>query len=375
MKIVCDTNIPEAERVCSSLGQTVLAPGRQISSHMVKDADALLVRSVTPVDARLLEGSSVRFVASATIGVDHIDLDYLRRSAIAFAYAPGCNADSVAQYVVASLAWCARTTGWDPSGKTIGIIGVGNVGSRVARLSRALGLRPLLNDPPRARAEHDDVFRPLEEVLAQADVVTMHVPLTMAGTDATYHLVDERFVRRMKPGAIFVNTSRGRVVDEQALLGHRQRLHALILDVFDNEPSPSADIVRNCTLATPHIAGYSHDGKIRGTQMVYEALCRHLGRTPRIDLLAEIAAVVEAMEPSPDGQSVCDTILRAYPVHEDHARFAPILRLSNDERAAFFDRLRREYPVRLEFSHYRVPAGAAQPDVLTALGFRTDASS
>lgn len=371
MKIVCDENIPESGRVFSTLGETVLVPGRRIDSSLVRDAEALLVRSVTPVNARLLEAASVRFVASATIGVDHIDLAYLHQRGIAFAYAPGSNADSVAQYVVSSLAWYARSLGWDPREKTIAVVGVGNVGSRVVRLARALGMRPLLNDPPRERRERDPSFRPLDEVLEQADVVTVHVPLTMDGRDATYRLVDSAFVRKMKPGAILLNTSRGKVVDERAVLQYRERLRALVLDVFENEPAPSPDTIRACTLATPHIAGYSHDGKIRGTQMVYDALCRHLGREPDIDLLAEIASVVEAMPPSTHARSIYDTILQAYPIHEDYQRFAPLAALPQDQRAASFDQLRREYPVRLEFSHYRIPTGAEHPDILVALGFRT----
>jgi erythronate-4-phosphate dehydrogenase len=236
MKIVADENIPLVKQAFGSFGEVETMPGRKIGPEAVRDAEALLVRSITRVDAALLSGSRVRFVGTATIGVDHVDRDWLKREGIGFASAPGSNAESVAEYVVAALLVLAERMNTSPAGKSLGVIGVGNVGSRVARNARALGMRVLLNDPPLKRATGDARYLTLEETL-QADIVSLHVPLTREGLDRTWHLADEDFFRRMRPGSVFINTSRGAVaVCEGWMKALGKTLSAAVLDVWEHEP-------------------------------------------------------------------------------------------------------------------------------------------
>ncbi|MCK4325827.1 4-phosphoerythronate dehydrogenase, partial [bacterium] len=211
MKIVADKNIPFVEEAFGKLGEVATLPGRQINSSAVKEADVLLVRTVTRVDERLLKGSRVRFVATATIGLDHVDLDYLKKKGIGFASATGCNANSVAEYIVAALLIFAQRYEFSLSGKTIGVVGVGNVGSRVVEKAGILGMNVLQNDPPLARKTGESRFRPLEELLQKSDILTLHVPLSHEGEDATYHMANEALFEKMKKGGFFINTSRGAV--------------------------------------------------------------------------------------------------------------------------------------------------------------------
>jgi erythronate-4-phosphate dehydrogenase len=369
MRIVCDENIPRAAELFGRLGDVETVAGRAIDNRVVRDADLLLVRSVTRVDEALLDGARVRFVASATIGTDHVDTACLSARGIHFAYAPGSNADSVAQYVSTALLWCARRTRFALEGKTIGIVGVGNVGSRVVRQAQALGMRCLLTDPPRQRVEGDTGFVPLEELVADADIATFHVPLTRTGIDATYHLVGTSLLEQMKPGVVLLNTSRGAVVDTSALLANRSRLSALILDVWEGEPSPSLALVAAATVATPHIAGYSLDGKLRGTRMIYEEACAFLKRAPDGAGECEDRRRFD-LDLSAGADPVYDAVMGAYDLQGDDSRMRAITMAPQSERAAYFDGLRRDYPARYEFQHYR-PAGMAEPAraVLGALGF------
>jgi erythronate-4-phosphate dehydrogenase len=371
MRIVADPNIPLVERAFGRLGQVRLVPGRQIRRETVVDADMLLVRSVTSVNAELLQGSAVRFVASATIGIDHVDVSWLREQGIGFAYAPGSNAESVAQYVCAALLQCARRRGSRLAGTTLGIVGVGNVGSRVLLRAQALGLRCVLCDPPRERRGDAGAFVPLARLLAESDIVTLHVPLTDAGNDTTEQMVGESFLDAMREGAWLVNTSRGRVLCERALRERRAMRGAVVLDVWEDEPSPSAETVRMADIATPHIAGYSYDGKVAGTQMVYAAACAFLGEAAVVDLLAELEAPPTTIDVRGSAYPVVDAVLQAYPLERDDAAFRRIAELPPTERGAFFDALRRDYPRRLEFRHFRV-SGAAGGAVaaLRELGFQ-----
>jgi erythronate-4-phosphate dehydrogenase len=371
MRIVADPNIPFVERAFGHLGQVRLVSGRQICSETVADADILLVRSVTPVNAELLQGSAVRFVASATIGIDHVDVAWLRERGIGFAYAPGSNAESVAQYVCAALLHCARRRSSDLAGTTLGIVGVGNVGSRVLLRARALGMRCVLCDPPRARRGDAGAFVPLARLLAESDIVTLHVPLTDGGSDPTEQMVGEPFFDAMREGAWLVNTSRGRVLCERALQARRTRCGAVVLDVWEDEPSPSAETVRMADVATPHIAGYSYDGKLAGTQMVHAAVCTFLGVKAAVDLHAELEVPTTTIDVSGSADPVGDAVLQAYTLGRDDAAFRGIVELPTEERGAFFDALRRDYPRRLEFRHFCV-RGAAGDAVaaLMELGFQ-----
>lgn len=362
MKIIADQNIPFVEKCIAHLGKVELYPGRKITSEVVADADALLVRSITNVNEKLLAGSRVKFVATATIGFEHIDRDYLSRRNIGFASAPGSNANSVAEYIVAALLALGKKHKFTLAGKSIGIVGVGNVGSRVARKCAALGMKTVLNDPPLARQTGEAKYRPLDEILA-CDFVTLHTPLTKDGIDKTYHLADASFFSRIKQGAFFFNTSRGSVMDTVALKKAMldKHLAGVVLDVWEKEPNIDPELLAKVDLSTPHIAGYSFDGKVAGLIMIYEALCRHFNlqpthtmqdflppaQTPEIHLTAD--------EFKQDEQRIVhDIVQRIYVINRDDFNTREILLQEPDKRGEFFDLLRKNYPERREFQNTKV---------------------
>jgi erythronate-4-phosphate dehydrogenase len=377
MKIIADENIPAVAQAFGTLGEVTLLPGRSLRAGDVRAADVLLVRSVTRVGRELLEGSRVRFVASATIGFDHIDRDYLRSRSIGFATAPGSNAISAAEYVVSALLALGDREQITMPGCRVGIVGCGNVGSRVRDRLTALGCECLVNDPPlREQGGHDD-FVQLEGLL-QADIVSLHVPLERRGPHPTWHLVDKTFLRRMKPGAVLINTSRGAVVDNAALdavLSERRDLR-VVLDVWEGEPAIAVPLLEKVDLGTAHIAGYSLDGKLRGTEMIYHAVCDHFGCTPRwkaVDVLPTGDALdlrggtgVDAFE------RLREAVFRVYDIRTDDARLRSLLTLTPEERPAAFDRLRKDYPVRREFAATTVlvdDADGALVNLLRGVGF------
>ena len=377
MKIIADENIPCAEQAFASLGEVRLVPGRGMQAAQVQDADILLVRSVTAVDQALLEYSAVRFVGSATIGFDHVDRAYLQQHGIGFATAPGCNATSAAEYVVSALLVLAQRKGFTLAGKSVGIIGCGNVGSRVRERLAALGMHCVVNDPPlQDQGGHDD-FVSLEEVL-QTDVITVHVPYTRDGAYPTHHLVDEAVLRKLQPGALFINTSRGAVTDNRALdalLAERDDL-SVVLDVWEGEPAINTSLFQRVDLGTPHIAGYSLDGKLRGTEMIYRAACDWFGLPGQwraADFLPA-GSVVDCSEPGDMSASAMlrAAVLGSYDIRADDARLRTMLSLPVGEQPDYFDRLRKEYPVRREFSTCSVlvgEAGGEYEPLLRGLGF------
>ncbi|HRK34094.1 MAG TPA: 4-phosphoerythronate dehydrogenase PdxB [Candidatus Hydrogenedentes bacterium] len=378
MKIVVDENIPYGREAFASLGDVVLRPGRVISNDDVRDADLLLVRSITKVNAALLDNSRVRFVATATIGVDHLDEAYLRERGIVYASAPGCNANSVAEYITAALLVLGESRGFQVAERTLGIIGHGNVGKRVEQKARALGMDVVINDPPLARATGDAKYRPIEEVLA-CPIITVHVPLTKTGPDATFHLLNDVFFQRCKTGAIILNTARGSVVHGTALRDALEsgKLGAAVLDVWEGEPNVDVELLANCALATPHIAGYSFDGKVNGTRQIYEAACAFLGCTPTWDPTPLLPAP-DVPEVTVNGTTslqaaLAEVVLRVYDIREDDARMRALLTLPEGERGGYFDRLRKEYPRRREFQNTRATLTVPNESfaaVLNGLGFR-----
>lgn len=381
MKIVADQNIPFVKECFSSMGDVITAGGRQMTSELVRDADILLVRSITKVGRELLDGSRVRFVATATIGFEHVDLEYLSRHSIGFASAPGSNANSVAEYITAALLVLARKKKWTLEGKSIGIIGVGNVGSRVETKCRALGMEVVLNDPPLARQTGDKKYRPMEEVF-KCDFITMHTPLTKEDPDATYHLADEVFFRAMKPGAVFLNTSRGKVHDERALrqameCGH---LGAVVLDVWETEPAINPWLLQKVDLSTPHIAGYSFDGKVAGLIMIYEAACRYFG-LQTAHAMSDFLPVPPVPQINvserdllkPEEDLLHDIVQTIYVLNRDDFNTREILLQSDSEKGAFFDALRKNYPVRREFQNTVVILPSLQHKLakkLAGIGFQ-----
>ena len=378
MKIVADENIPCVAEAFASLGEVVLRPGRAMQAADVRDADILLVRSVTRVGPELLEGSRVRFVGSATIGFDHVDRDYLRARGTGFATAPGSNATSAAEYEVSALLVLAEREAFELAGRSVGIVGCGNVGSRVRDRLSALGMQCLVNDPPlKAQGCHDDYVQ-LDAIL-EADVITFHVPFTREGDWPTFHLGDRGFLQRLKPGTVLINTARGAVVDNvalEALLAVRRDLR-VVLDVWEGEPAISEALLEKVAIGTPHIAGYSIDGKLRGTEMIYRAACEHVSRPAdwraQDALPARQALVLENVRDT--GAALRQAVCFAYDVREDDARLREMTSLPADARPPYFDRLRKEYPLRREFSEtvIRLPGGNDRLErVLVSLGFMVE---
>ncbi len=376
MKIVADPNIPFVQEAFQALGEIALVPGREISAADVREADVLLVRSVTNVSPALLEGSRVKFVATATIGFDHVDRGYLEKRGIGFASAAGCNANSVGEYIVAALLELARRQKSRLAGRCLGVVGVGNVGTRVARYAEALGMRVLRNDPPRQRAERSANFVTLDQVLAEADMITLHVPLIKSGPDTTFHLFDKERLHGLNiRRPILLNSSRGPVIDNGALAKaiNGDWLGGVVLDVWENEPEISPELLEIVDVGTPHIAGYSFDGKVNGTRMIYEAVCGFFGRPATWQPVLPPPVVPRMEVKALAGEPVEDVLRRVisglYDINADDAR----LRSNLQE----FDKLRAQYPIRREFFNTELVlcGGSAElRQILTALGFRLAAA-
>lgn len=374
MKIVADENIPFVQEAFGTLGDITMLPGREIGPEQVRGADLLLVRSITAVDARLLEGSRVRFVGSATIGLDHVDEAWLRARGIVLVYAPGSNANSVAEYVVAALVALGSER---YAGRTLGIIGLGRIGILVREKALALGMTVLANDPPLEKAGLGGLVS-LEELLKRSDIVTCHVPLTREGPDTTYHLLDASGLSLLRPHAVVINTSRGAVVDNAALLRclQEKRLGGAVLDVWEGEPQPDPALIRAVTLGTPHIAGHSWNGKAAGTKMLYDAVCTFFNRrfkwappappdgADRRPVAVEAGRSLDELLPA--------LLPRSYDIRRDDAALRAIAELPGSEQGRAFDHFRASYPARLEFRHtsVAVPVGRSKvPEALRRVGF------
>ena len=370
MLIVADENIPLIEAFFASFGEIRRLPGRQITRADVHDADVLLVRSVTRVDRELLEGSAVRFVGTCTIGTDHLALDYFEQAGIQWSSAPGCNARGVVDYVLGSLLTLADIEGADLAQRTYGVIGAGEVGGRLVRVLRDLGWNVRVCDPLRQAAEGGD-YVSLEQIIEQCDVISLHTPLSKNGEFATWHLLDEARLNRLKPGTWLINASRGPVVDNAALrkvLNAREDLQA-VLDVWEGEPQVDVELADLCVLATPHIAGYSLDGKQRGTAQIYEALCDFLGQAPQVqlaDLLpAPWLARVELSANSDQAWALAMLCRGVYDPRRDDADFRRTLTGSGDQQKLAFDALRKLYPVRREIEGLTVHIEGHNPALTT----------
>ena len=369
LRIVADENIPRVPELFGDLGEVCLLPGRSISREALRGADVLLVRSVTGVDRHLLEGTGVRFVGSATIGTDHVDMELLETLGIVFAHAPGSNAESVVEYVLAALTSLAARRGDVLRAKKVGIVGCGNIGGRLSERLAAMGCTILKNDPPladeadRRGLPHD--FLPLRQVLRESDVVSLHVPLVRNGRYQTRRLLGDEELRTMKEGAWLVNTSRGDVVDGGALKSTIHHLGAVVLDVWEGEPSPDPDLVDRVELATPHIAGYSYDGKIAGTRMLLEALCAFLqADTPPEAVEMNGRITLAAPDPGLSETDWLDEVVRQmYAISRDDARMRE---RTGESWANHFARLRREYPIRRRFSLHVIGSGQVPAAYRTA---------
>ena len=379
MKIIADSNIPFVKDCFASIGEVEVVPGREITPATVADADVLLVRSVTQVNSKLLAESGVRFVGSATIGFDHIDIGFLREHNIGFASAPGSNANSTAEYVIAALLSVAKKHKIQLEGMSLGIVGVGNVGSRVEKKAKGLGMKVLLNDPPLQRETCDVKYLSLEE-LFECDFITLHTPLTFEGKDKTFHLGDERFFKSLKAGCIFVNTSRGGVVDSSALKAAIKsgKLEAVVLDVWEGEPNIDTELLEMVDIGTPHIAGYSLDGKIAGMIMIYKKVCEYFGLEAKFGMESFLPApAVPELKINPRVDVEQDVLLGAvekiYDIRKDDSGLRWILDKPAGKRGKFFDDLRKDYPVRREFRNTRIILEApckSLVEKLVGIGFK-----
>jgi erythronate-4-phosphate dehydrogenase len=374
MHIVTDENLSLTEYFFSSFGTVKTYAGRGITAENLVDAEALLVRSVTQVTPQLLQAATelsashqrIGFVGSATIGTDHLDVAGLQASGVTVANAAGCNAQAVAEYVVTAILTLHLERAVQ-AGFTLGIVGLGNVGQRLIVLAKRLGWRVIGVDPFVVR---DDVEQmTLSEMLPQADVVSLHVPMTKSGKDHTYHLINDETFALLKPDAMLINSARGAVVEEAALLAdfaHARALHqpirSVVLDVFEHEPKISATLLDDLALATPHIAGYSLEGKAKGTEMIYQAFCQWQGVAPTRTLENMLPSMPKLFDPHKQLIEQLPAMLSTlYPIHQDDAALRACLRVDEKVNQAFvdaasFDRLRKEYPLRREWASYGDPS-------------------
>ena len=382
MKIVCAETVLLGDAAFSPVGETVVLPDRDIGRHDLMDADALIVRSKTRITPDLIADTPVKFVGTATAGTDHLDSKALNAHGIYSCSAPGCNANSVSEYVIAALLTLGQRHAFDLKGKTIGVIGCGNVGRRVVKKCEALGMRVLRNDPPLAAASTDPDFFPLEKVLEESDIVTLHVPLVKNKPWPTEYMADYLFFEQLKPGAIFINAARGSVCDYDALLTALQSgavSHAVI-DVWSPEPAFRTDVLQRVDLASPHIAGHSYEGKLNGTVDCYNELCNFFEIPKNWDIAAALpppeVPELEIDAAGRDDEEILHQIVHTvYDIELDDQLIREAAASGDVERAKHFDTLRKNYRVRREFSNTTVKAKNASSALLRkikGLGFRLD---
>jgi erythronate-4-phosphate dehydrogenase len=379
LRIIADDKIPFLKNVLEPFADITYLPGGKISPEDVKNADVIITRTRTLCNETLLKGSRVKLITTATIGFDHIDTEYCRQAGIRWANAPGCNSRSVQQYITAAITTWAYEKNRIFGDLTLGIIGVGNVGSKIAEAAEALGIRVLLNDPPRkdneSRIANLD-FIELDELLAESDIVTCHVPLEKEGKYPTYHLANDRFFSKMKDGAVFINSSRGAVTDTNALKKAADtKLSAYIADVWEGEPNIDLDLLNGAFIGTPHIAGYSTDGKANGTAACVHEIAHFFG-------MEELKDWYPAHLPPPpmdttillngDAKNkehiIYEAVTRTYPIREDGERLK--------QSPQTFESQRGNYWIRREFRNFLIKAQHVDDDVLTSLqktGFNIEA--
>lgn len=370
MKILADQNMPLVEQYFSDFGEVERFDGRKLKPDQLIDVEVLLTRSVTNVTSELLaKANKLSFVGTATIGIDHIDTDLLQDKNIAFTSAPGCNAVAVAEYVISSLFALSQENARPLTGQTIGIVGVGSIGSCLAKKLKALNVKLLLCDPLKHAQGLLNEHVELDELLAQSDVVTFHVPLVKKGPYKTLHMIDKVRLNALKPGTTIINASRGDVIDNSALLDLMEAGADLdlVLDVWENEPNILTDLLAHVRYASVHIAGHTLEGKARGTQMLYQKLCELKGveaSKSLTDFLPVPAITQVAIAESFTEQDIARLVHTIYDVRRDDGIL--LRHLESDG----FDSLRKNYPVRREFSTLTVNGDGSQLAALGQLGFK-----
>ncbi|HEX7320553.1 MAG TPA: 4-phosphoerythronate dehydrogenase [bacterium] len=383
MNIVADEQIAFVREVFSRIGKVQTLPAGAITATAVRHADLLIIRSVTKVSDALLRGSRIRIIGTVTSGIDHVDAGALRGRRIKLIRAPGCNARAVAEYVLAGIIAVAEKKGFVLNGKTIGIIGVGHVGSLVARFCRAMGMKLMLNDPLLAARSgiKKHRFKPIAEILNNADIITLHVPLTTIGRYATRHMVNDEFFARLKKKAVLINTSRGAVIDENALIRaiRMSKISALVLDVWEHEPGINRAVLDIADIGTQHIAGHSFLGRLRGTAMVYDQFYRVLGLKSSggwsplsLAPASRLQTVSVTWRENPEEEAIRKLVHKIYDPVSDGRKLRKYLKLPRSEQSRYFERLRDSYPLRPEFGEIRIacrqcPEGLIKK--LTTLGF------
>jgi erythronate-4-phosphate dehydrogenase len=366
MKAIIDNKIPYIKGALEPFGEVVYLPGKDTTPDVVRDADVIITRTRTKCNQQLLSGSSVKMIATATIGYDHIDTNYCEQNGIAWTNAPGCNSWSVAQYIMAALHTLAKEKKLDLYSMTIGVVGAGNVGSKVAKLCGVLGMKVLVNDPPRALAEGSEGFVSIEEIQQKADIITFHTPLTRQGEYKTFHLVDEAFLASCKNGFYFINSSRGEVMETTAVKEalNTGKIASAIIDCWENEPEIDLELLKAAFISTPHIAGYSRDGKANGTSMSIQAISRKFGlgidnwQCPNVELPENTTIALDGYGKTVQ-QVIAEAVLATYPITEDSNR----LKASPET----FEKQRGDYPVRREFPVYNVAATNSDDSTLARL--------
>lgn len=367
MKIIIDNKIPYIRGAFEPYAEVVYLPGSKTTPVIVKDADAIVTRTRTRCNRELLEGSKVKFIATATIGYDHIDTVYCKQAGIEWTNAPGCNAESVNQYIASALFSWSLKKRTALQGKCIGIVGVGHVGSKVARLCETIGMEVLLNDPPRERSEGTGSFVSMKEIQDKADIITFHVPLNKKGEDATYHLVDEKFIQNLKKQPLLINSCRGEVFKTEALKNSLKsgKISGLIADCWENEPDIDLELLALADYGTPHIAGYSKDGKANGTRMSVQAISRFF-KLGIDDWEPENVELPEKTVIEIDGNQrreysvLAEAVLSTYTIEDDDEALR-----SNPQ---LFEKLRGDYPVRREFATFTVKVKNVNEETVNKLG-------
>jgi erythronate-4-phosphate dehydrogenase len=373
MKFIIDDKIPYIHGALEPFGEVIYLSGPKTTPKIAHDADAIITRTRTKCNEQLLEGSSVKFIATATIGYDHIDTEYCAKTGIQWTNAPGCNSKSVEQYIASALFVLAQQKAFELKGKTIGIVGVGQVGSKVAHVCELLGMRVLLNDPPRARIEGGDQFCSLSEIMQEADIITLHVPLNLQGEDATFHLANSNFFETLERQPIVINSCRGEVLDTISAKTALKKGHVsgLVIDCWEHEPEIDLKLMEMIDLATPHIAGYSKDGKANGTSMSIQAISRFFGlgidqwQAQQVELPENTHIELDGLNLSQEA-IVGKAILATYDIRTDDAALR-----KNPEA---FEKLRGDYPVRREYPVFTIHAKNIDQqtlEILKILGFKT----
>lgn len=356
-KIVADENLALTDYFFGDIAALEYKAGRGISPEDVQTADALLIRSVTKVNAALLADSTVKFVGSATIGTDHVDLNALQENDISFANAPGCNAQAVAEYVITAILTLQPQLVSAGQNMCLGIVGLGNVGTRLAQLAQRLNWRVVAYDPFVTLAAFDDLGvekLSYEQVLAQSDALSLHVPITKNKPNATYHLIDEAAFAQLKSSCLLINSARGEVISEQALLADIAKTkRQVVLDVFEHEPKIHQSLLDQLALATPHIAGYSLEGKARGTQMIFQAFCQHFHLASSKQFESQLPDMPQLFNHSiPLVDQIVALLPQLYPIQADDAALRACVNQSGWVDGQDFDHLRKTYPLRREWAAY-----------------------